>query len=100
MARVTQRSQKPKPLIHSGNAGMKSRVTLYAAMAALAGAGCASLPADLGQQGVNALTAERGRALPDQSASPLIEKLSQEPLNRDSAVALALANNPELALRF
>lgn len=79
---------------------MKPRVTLCAVMAALAAAGCTSMPTDLGQQEVNALTAERGRTLPDQSASSLIEKLSQEPLNRDSAVALALANNPELALRY
>ncbi|TDJ34431.1 MAG: TolC family protein, partial [Gammaproteobacteria bacterium] len=61
--------------------------------------GCASLPKDLGRSDVDALVAERGRPTleADTSLSELVGTLTAEPLTADSAIHIALVNNPRLS---
>jgi len=67
---------------------------------ALALSGCASNPADFGHRQVNQLAEQRGRPVPSDSKRMLIDALLGEPLEPDTAVALALANNPNLAASY
>lgn len=67
---------------------------------AVAISGCASNPANLGHQEVNDLVEQRGRPKPNDSAQRLIDSLMREPLNPETAVALALTNNHELAVDY
>ena len=67
---------------------------------AVAISGCASNPANLGHQEVNDLVEQRGRPKPNDSAQRLIDSLLREPLNPETAVALALTNNHELAVDY
>lgn len=57
--------------------------------------GCASLPAENGRGNVDKLLMERGRAV-DNATSELLETLTRETLTPDSAIRIALLNNPEL----
>lgn len=71
-----------------------------ALLLSLAASGCASLPDDWGRADAARLAAERGRALPQaaEAAAYTREQLAQ-PLTPQSAVALALLNNPDLRAR-
>lgn len=59
--------------------------------------GCTSLPADWGRGDVSRLTAERGRALPQVAdAQAFTDQALRAPLTADTAVQLALINNPDV----
>ncbi len=57
--------------------------------------GCAALPADNGRSDVDQLLAERGRSVDDATAD-LLASLIAAPLTPDSAIRIALLNNPAL----
>ncbi len=57
--------------------------------------GCAGLPADSGRGDVDQLLAERGRSVDDATAD-LLASLIAAPLTPDSAIRIALINNPAL----
>ncbi len=63
-------------------------------------AGCASIPPDLGRNEVNTLVAERGRVvdagLSTEALEELVASLTSAPLEPETAVRLALVNNPQL----
>jgi len=60
-------------------------------------AGCASVPADWGRADVGKMTAERGRSLPQVAdAKAFANQALSKPLTADTAVQLALINNPDL----
>ena len=68
-------------------------------------AGCASVPKDLGRSDVDTLTRERGvpesppESPPDEGGK-LVASLAAAPLTADSAVRIALVNNPELKAAY
>jgi cobalt-zinc-cadmium efflux system outer membrane protein len=66
-----------------------------AVVALLVLGGCASIPADHGRNNVNALLAERGTSA-DVTTTGLLDALIATPLTPDSAVRVALINNPRL----
>ncbi|WP_428311917.1 TolC family protein [Hydrocarboniphaga sp.] len=60
-------------------------------------AACASVPDDWGRADVARVAGEHGRKLPQvKDAATLIAERTQAPLTADSAVQLALLNNPDL----
>ena len=64
---------------------------------------CTSIPDDLGQSDVDALLSDRGIQTPDESqvdSKEYIESLSSEAITADSAVRIALANNPKLKTMY
>lgn len=75
---------------------MVSRLKMLPVSLLLAGlAGCASVPADWGRADVGQMTAERGRALPQvPDAKAFTDQALRAPLTADTAVQLALINNP------
>lgn len=77
---------------------MVSRTLLLPASLLFAGlAGCASVPADWGRADVSKITAERGRALPQVAdAKAFTDQALRAPLTADTAVQLALINNPDV----
>ena len=65
--------------------------------------GCTSIPGDLGQGDVDALLNDRGIETPNESQvnnTEYIESLSTEALTADTAVRIALANNPKLETTY
>lgn len=67
------------------------------ALVVLGVTGCASVPADWGRQDAAARVAERGRPSTMSADAPtLVPRLLGAPLTADSAVQLALMNNPDL----
>lgn len=77
---------------------MVPRYLLFPASLLLLGvAGCASVPTDWGRGEVAHLTAERGRSAPQTTdAKAFTDRALNEPLTADTAVQLALINNPDL----
>ena len=77
---------------------MVSRFKLLPASLLAAGlVGCASVPADWGRADVGKMTAERGRAVPQVAdAKSFTTQALSTPLTADTAVQLALINNPDL----
>ena len=66
-------------------------------------AGCTSIPDDLGKSDVEALLNDRGVQTPEESqidSKEYIDSLSSEALTADSAVRIALANNPKLKTTY
>ncbi|MDA0705719.1 MAG: TolC family protein [Proteobacteria bacterium] len=61
--------------------------------------GCSSFPADLGQGEVNELVAARGQTV-EENTGNLLETLTSAPLSAESAVRIALINNPELQASY
>lgn len=57
--------------------------------------GCASVPEDLGREQVDELVAARGQPV-DGDADELLATLMSAPLSAESAVRIALVNNPDL----
>ncbi len=69
--------------------------SLPAAMLMTALTGCASAPVDWGRSQVAQMTADRGRALPNLADTGAITvNALREPLTVDTAIQLALINNP------
>jgi len=66
--------------------------------------GCASVPPDLGRSDVDALVAERGQgasaAVSAEASAELLASLTGEPLTPESAIRIALLNNPQLAATY
>ena len=65
--------------------------------------GCASIPDDLGKSDVNILLNDRGVQTPEESqvdSKEYIDSLSSEALTADSAVRIALVNNPNLKTTY
>lgn len=77
---------------------MVPRYLLFPASLLLLGvAGCASVPTDWGRGDLARLTAERGRAAPQATdAKAFTDRALNGPLTADTAVQLALINNPDL----
>ena len=75
-----------------------SRLKLCCAILLVAGlVGCASVPADWGRTEVRQLTAERGNSLPQiPDARTFTDRALRAPLTVESAVQLALINNPDM----
>ncbi|MBI2801616.1 MAG: TolC family protein [Gammaproteobacteria bacterium] len=74
-----------------------------APLVAAALSGCAVLPADRGAADVRRLVAERGGrelAAPEQNMSALVGDLLKAPLTADSAVQIALLNNPRVRAEY
>ncbi len=65
------------------------------ALAILVLSGCASAPADLGRSEVDTLVTARGQTI-DISTDELLTTLTEAPLSPESAVRIALMNNPGL----
>lgn len=65
------------------------------AIAVVALSGCASVPADLGRADVNSLLSERGQTV-EIHTQTLLDTLTAAPLSSESAVRIALLNNPRL----
>ena len=64
---------------------------------------CTSIPDDLGQSDVDALLSDRGIQTPNESEvndSEYIDSLRAEALTADTAVRIALANNPKLKTTY
>jgi cobalt-zinc-cadmium efflux system outer membrane protein len=79
----------------------RTRIRIPAATLALLLAGCSSLPADHGRKDVAGLVAARGTPLPEEAAgAKLIAELAGKPLTADSAVRIALVNNPRLKAEY
>ena len=74
-----------------------SRSTTLLAVVLLGG--CSSIPADLGRGEVNELVAARGQTV-DENTGKLLETLTSAPLSAESAVRIALINNPELQASY
>lgn len=72
---------------------------LWLSVVALAMAGCASAPADLGRGEVETLVSERGLPV-DAATDELLASLTAEPLTSESAVRVALLNNPGLQAKY
>jgi cobalt-zinc-cadmium efflux system outer membrane protein len=79
---------------------LMSRKTLLPIAVAAAVSGCAGSPTNLGHREVDHLVEQRGRPIPSGSAQTLIDSLLSETLKPETAVALALANNHELAIEY
>ena len=66
-------------------------------------AGCTSIPKDLGRSDVDALTRERGLPVETEtsmSKDELIGSLKAQPLTADSAIRIALINNPRITATY
>lgn len=61
--------------------------------------GCASVPADLGRAEVDALVTDRGQTV-DLKSDALLESLTAAPLSAETAVRIALMNNPRLQATY
>jgi len=65
---------------------------------------CASVPEDLGRSDVDNMLAERGQYVPvtaqPTEAAELLESLSESPLTPESAIRIALINNPDLEATY
>lgn len=72
-----------------------SRSQLCIALMMLVLIGCASVPADLGRSEVDTLVTDRGFSV-DAATDELLSSLTAAPLSSDSAVRIALMNNPRL----
>lgn len=70
------------------------------AAATLLLAGCASLPADLGRGDIDRALRARGLMPPNAEAQSLTRTAFATPLSVDTAIQLALLNNPELRARY
>lgn len=68
---------------------------LCAVLAFVALSGCATVPSDLGRADVDSLLSERGQPV-ETNTQALLDKLTAAPLSSDSAVRIALMNNPRL----
>lgn len=77
---------------------MVSRLKMVPVSLLFAGlAGCASVPADWGRADIGKMTAERGRSLPQVAdAKAFTDQALSQPLTADTAVQLALLNNPDV----
>ena len=65
--------------------------------------GCTTLPPDLGRSDVDALVSERGKPVDagtSQDGTSLVESLTSQPLDAESAIRIALVNNPELKASY
>ncbi len=65
--------------------------------------GCATLPQDLGRSDVDALVEERGQpveASVSETSQTLVASLTAEPLTAESAIRVALVNNPRLKATY
>lgn len=65
--------------------------------------GCTSIPKDLGRSDVDALTSERGLPIDagtSKSRDELVNSLTADPLTADSAIRIALVNNPHLKATY
>ena len=65
--------------------------------------GCATLPRDLGRSDVDALVEERGQpveASASKTSQTLVVSLTAEPLTAESAIRVALVNNPRLKASY
>lgn len=69
------------------------------ALALVTLSGCASVPADLGRADVDSLLSERGQTV-EIHTQTLLETLTAAPLSSESAVRIALLNNPRLQSTF
>lgn len=61
--------------------------------------GCASVPADLGREHVDALVTARGQDV-EAATSELLVSLTGQPLTGEAAVRIALLNSPELQATY
>ena len=77
--------------------------TLFTMLVVVVG-GCASVPADRGRSGVDELVTARGQALDAATSAvateQLLASLTREPLTPESAVRIALLNNPRLQAAY
>ncbi|MGB5538565.1 MAG: TolC family protein [Gammaproteobacteria bacterium] len=76
---------------------MRWRITLLSILLLLKG--CATVPPDLGRSDVDALVGERGVPVDaggSGSRDSLVGSLTSQPLDAESAIRIALVNNPEL----
>lgn len=65
--------------------------------------GCTSIPKDLGRSDVDVLVSERGLPIDAKTSkerSDLVDSLTAKPLNADSAIRIALVNNPRLQATY
>lgn len=65
--------------------------------------GCTSIPKDMGRSDVDALTNERGLPVEKDTATSrdeIVSSLTAEPLTADSAIRIALINNPHLKAMY
>lgn len=65
--------------------------------------GCASLPKDLGRSDVDALVEERGQPVEvfeSDTGQTLVASLTAEPLTAETAIRIALVNNPRLKATY
>jgi len=83
---------------------INTRAAAFAAVAVVILSGCAGVPADLGRSDVDGIVAERGQegsaAVSAEATVELLRNLTSEPLTPDSAVRIALLNNPRLAATY
>lgn len=66
-------------------------------------AGCTSIPNDLGRSDVDTLTHERGLPVETEtsmSRDELLDSLTEQPLTADSAIRIALINNPRIMATY
>ena len=80
---------------------MPWRITVPIALVLLCG--CATLPQDLGRSDVDALVEERGQpvaASESDTGQTLVATLTAEPLTAESAIRVALVNNPQLKATY
>ena len=61
--------------------------------------GCSSIPGDLGRSEVNELVVAHGQTV-EEHTDELLERLTSAPLSADSAIRIALINNPELQASY
>lgn len=67
-------------------------------------AGCTTVPSDLGRSDVDTLIADRGKPVEHQeteaAAKEFVSSLTESPLTADSAIRIALVNNPQLQAAY
>jgi len=75
-----------------------------AAVFAIMLSGCTSIPPDLGRSDVDAMVAKRGQgasaAVSAEASAELLASLTAAPLTPESAMRIALINNPQLAATY
>ncbi len=71
----------------------------FALVAVVLLGGCSSIPADLGRGEVNELVTARGQPV-DARTDELLARLTSAPLSAESAIRIALINNPELQASY